>query len=570
MEERQTKQLAAQGIDVGDVAKRAAAHNTSLKNVANYYEPTWRDIRDHLGPRTARFEGEQPNQHDRQDNKIIDSKPRMAVRTLPAGMQSGVTSPMRPWFRLSLADRDLAEFRTVKQWLSVTEGVLRETFARSNIYDALQVGYGSLGLYGTAAIGIRAHPERVIHAVNFPTGTYRLGTDEFNNVNACYRDVFMTTEQMMSMFGKNVPDNIRLEYDNGNYYTMHCVLQCIKKNPYYIRGHKLAIHKRYANIFLFNGDQGGSVLSYGGSDFFPVLAPRWDILGDDTYGMGCGELALGDAKQVQLLERKKLLGIDRNADPHMVADASLRNARSNNLPGRTTYVSGLITGKDGYKPSYVPNPYINEFREEIMRVEANIEEAFYKNLFLMVTEIGDQPNITATQINQMREEKLMMLGPVLGRINTEQNDALIDITFDELYRRGRIPPPPEEISEMPLKVEYISILAQAQKAIGLGNIERFCINFVGGLAQASGDPTVWDNVNLDETIQEYADGSGTPPSIINDPESVQAKRQQRAQQQQMEQGMAMADMGADIAQKASSIDPNGAGRLLEAMQVVGG
>ncbi len=110
-----------------------------------------------------------------------------------------------------------------------------------------------------------------------------------------------------------------------------------------------------------------------------------------------------------------------------------------------------------------------------------IDEAFYKNLFLMIAEVGDQPNITATQINTMREEKMLMLGPVLERLNDELLDPLIDRVFNIMLKRGMLPPPPKEIQGMPLRVEYISVLAQAQKAMGIGNIERF-VGFVGNLA----------------------------------------------------------------------------------------
>jgi hypothetical protein len=282
----------------------------------------------------------------------------------------------------------------------------------------------------------------------------------------------------------------------------------------------------------------------------PALTARWDIVGDDAWGIGCGEVALGDSKQLQLIEKRKLQGISKNVRPNMLADSSLRNQRIDNSDGGTTYVNGLITGNPGYRPAYQVNPYVNELREEISTIMARVDEAFYKNLFLLVTQFADQPNITATAINTMREEKLLMLGPVLERLNDELLDPLIDRTFNMMYRRGMLPPAPPEIQGMPLRVEYISVLAQAQKAMGIGNIERF-IGFVGNLAAVTGDQSVWDRVSKDEAIEQYADGTAVPPKMVVGDDIVEGIRADRAKQQQAAQAMQMAAGGAQAAKTLS-------------------
>jgi len=290
------------------------------------------------------------------------------------------------------------------------------------------------------------------------------------------------------------------------------------------------------------------------------MAPRWDVLGEDVYGYGCGEIALGSAKALQLMEKRKLQGIDKNVNPPMVGDASLRNQRTTILPGETTYVSGLITGKQGFTPAYQVNPYLAELKEEIQRVEMMIDEAFYKNLFLMIAEVGDQPNITATQINTMREEKMLMLGPVLERLNDELLDPLIDRVFNIMLKRGMLPPPPKEIQGMPLRVEYISVLAQAQKAMGIGNIERF-VGFVGNLAalqaQAGKAPTAFDKLDFDQTIDEYADGVSVPPTIVRSDDVVAEMRQAEQQQMQQAQQLQIAQQGAQAAKDLSQADTSG-------------
>ena len=123
-----------------EVTKRYKSRRQALINEFASYEPIHRDIRDFIGPRTARFRGEPVNRGDRQDEKIINSTPRYALRTLTGGMQSGITSPLRPWFKLASPDPELNEFEPVKFWLSDVERRMREVFSKSNFYNTLKIG----------------------------------------------------------------------------------------------------------------------------------------------------------------------------------------------------------------------------------------------------------------------------------------------------------------------------------------------------------------------------------------------------------------------------------------------
>lgn len=562
--------------------------DASLTQLLNEYTPLWMDIRNFLAPRTARFPGEQNNSGRRQDLNILNTRPRDAVRVLASGLQSGVTSPMRPWFKLGTPDPDLAEYGPVKEWLYIVERILRDIMLRSNVYDRLKASYATLGCYGTSAVALLEDTKSVVRAYDFPMGTFKLATDETLRVNTCYRNTNLTAEQMISKFGKGLDPQAKYEsakailpmavmsaYDQGNYDQLFPMVQIIEPNRQHRPGSELSKFKPYASVWFdpCKGKEG--IYGINGYDDFIVMAPRWDVLGEDTYGYGCGELALGDSKQGQLMEKRKLQGIDKNTHPPMIADASMRNQRSSIMPGETTYVNGLITGKPGFMPAYQVNPYINELREEITNVFDRVDIGFFKPLFLMVAEIGDQPNITATQINALREEKLMMLGPVLERLNDELLDPMIDRVFNLAFKAGLIPPAPAELEGQPLRIEYISVLAQAQKALGIGNIERF-VGFVERLGvmqiNAQQAPTALDKIDIDQTIDEYADGVNAPPTIINSDDEVGAVRQQRAADQQQMQAMQMAQQGAEIAQTLSQTDTGGDNALAQmnqAMQIAG-
>lgn len=532
------------------------ARNVALTNEFTAYEAIYKDIRDYLAPRTARFPGELTNDPTRQDGKIIHSGPRFAVRTLASGMQSGVTSPMRPWFKLGLPDPELEKFQPVKEWLYMVEFLIREVLGRSNIYDRLKSLYGTTGTYGTGCFFVDEDDDDIIRGYDFPIGSFRLATGPNNRVNTMFRDVTFTTEQMVQKFGAKAPETCRLAYDRGDYYSRYSVVHIVEPNYQYTEGSALSERKKFASVW-FDPTRSAeeSILKYSGYDYNPMMGVRWDLLGEDTYGIGCGEIALGDNKQLQLMEKRKLQGIDKNVTPPMVADASLRNQRTSMLPGDTTYVNGLIaTGNQGYRPAYQVNPYINELREEIQAVSMRIDEAFHKNLFQTIIDLGDQPNITATQINALREEKLLMLGPVLERLNDELLGPLIDTVFYKLQVAGMLPPPPEEIQGMPLRIEYISVLAQAQKAMGIGNIERY-IGFVMNVSQL--DPTARHKLNTLEAVDAYADAIAVPPKLVNPNDYVAQMAQAEQQQAQMANAAAMAEPVSNAAKNISQAAQTG-------------
>lgn len=561
--------------NIDDFIKERKARDAELISTQSTAEPIWRDVRSYLHPRSARFRGEQVNDGTRQDGAIINTSPRYAVRTLPSGMQSGITSPMRPWFKLGLPDRDMEDHQEYRIWLDLVAQRMRQTLQRSNIYDRLKSNYGILGSYGTSCLWVDEDVEDVVRGYDILMGSFRLYTDDTGRVVGLHRDVKMTTLHIIKKFkaGGKVPVRVQEAFDRGDYNQYFHVLHIVEPNPDYNPNSFLPHKKKYMSIWMDMERAGEeSILKLSGYTDIPFFAPRWDVEGENVYGTGCGELAIGDAKQLQLLEKRKLQGVDKNVRPPMLADASLRNHRTSTLPGDTTYVNNLINGNPGYRPAYQINPNLNELRVEIEAVENRIDEAYYKNLFLIITDMADQPNITATQINAMREEKLLMLGPVLERLNDELLDPLIDRVFSVMFKRGLIPPPPQELEGVPLRVEYVSVLAQAQKAMGLGNIERF-IGFTGQTAQLQGAtgeyPEVLDKVNFDEVLEAYADNTAVPPQFMFDQATTQLKREGRAQAAQQQNAVQQAATAASVAKDLAGTPMGDSNALQQTLEATG-
>ena len=172
--------------------------------------------------------------------------------------------------------------------------------------------------------------------------------------------------------------------------------------------------------------------------------------------------------------------------------------------------------------------------------------------------------MTAREVVERHEEKMLALGPVLERLEWELLTPAIERIYTIMEDAGKIPEPPEEIQGQELKIEYVSILAQAQRMMGLKSVEQL-VSFAGSLAAVS--PEVMDVIDMDTAVREYGDMVGSPQKILRGEKDVQALRAQRAQrtmQMQQEQQEAAAvqtlSQGAQGAKTLSEIDP-GSGAL---------
>tara|TARA_R110002050_G_scaffold247646_1_gene385409 strand:- start:782 stop:1459 length:678 start_codon:yes stop_codon:yes gene_type:complete len=217
----------------------------------------------------------------------------------------------------------------------------------------------------------------------------------------------------------------------------------------------------------------------------------------------------------------------------------------------------------GFRPTYEVNPRLGELQQDIAETQYRIQQGFYADLFQMMTQ-SDRRQITAREIDERHEEKLLMLGPVLERLHTELLNPLIDRTFNIMARNDLLPPAPEELGGVTLKVEYISVMAQAQKAIGTGAIERLA-GFVGNMAATK--PDVLDKFDADQSVDEYAEMLGVPPKIVVPDDVVQQMRQARQEQMEQQQMMEQASMGAQAAKVMSDADTGGENILTD---IIGG
>ena len=541
---------------------------TMLKNERSSWMSHWKDISDVLMPRSGRFFIQDRNKGQKRHNAIYDNTGSRSLKILQAGMMSGMTSPARPWFRLATEDRDLMKYGPVKVWLNECTETMRRIFAKSNTYRALHSIYGELGAFGTAASIVVPDYNSVIRHTVLTAGEYAVATNWKGEVVTPYREFQKQVGQLVAEFGyKNCSLTVQSLYQNGSLDQWITVVHLIEprtdRDIRMVDAKNMAWQSVYFEL-LGNHDH---VLRESGFKRFPGLCPRWEVTGGDIYGSSPGQECLGDLRQLQHEQLRKAQGIDYKIKPPLQVPSSLKNKDIERLPDGITYVDQ--TGPhNSVRTLYDVQIDLRELREDIMDVRERIRASFYADLFLMLAN-SSNPNMTATEVAERHEEKLLMLGPVLERLQNELLDPQIEITFDQMMLSGIVPPPPAELEGHDINVELVGILAQAQRAIGVNSVDRF-VSHIGNLAALKQDQSVWDNYDSDKDIAIYGDMLGVSPELLAPDEKRDAIRDARAKQIAEQQKAAAANQAADTAQKMASAKTNEPNALTDATALFSG
>lgn len=517
---------------------------SALQSERSSFIPHYRDLSEYILPRQSRFFASDRNKGNRRSEKINDNTATLAVRNLSSGMMGGLTSPSRPWFQLRTPDPATNEVQAVKVWLKTTRDRMAEVFLSSNLYTTLPMVYSDLAVFGTSAFAVLEDDQDVIRCFHFPVGSYMLGASHRGSVDTLYRQFQMTVSQMVGQFGlENCSESVQDMYKRGQMDQWIDVLHVVEPNMDYDPKRLQSKYKAWSSTYLETGrNAGDKFLSEAGFDDFVVMAPRWQLTGEDIYGHSPAMDALGDIKALQLEQKRKMEAIAKQVNPPMTAPQTMRNAAASVLPGAITYVPDGAQG-DAFRPAYQVNLQLQHLLLDIQENQRRIKEALFENLFLMLANI-QHGQMTAQEVAERQQEKLQMLGPVLERLNDELFDPLIDRVFNVMMKRNLLPPPPAELHGVDLNVEYVSIMSQAAKLSGIAAVQQL-VQFVGNLGGAY--PDVLDKLESDKSVDVMASMLGAPPELVRDDRSVAQRRQARQQQENQQRMMAMAQQGADTA-----------------------
>jgi len=531
-------------------AKREAALQRwaqLTQNRASWLEH-WKELGRYMLPRSGRFddptEANAPNAGGKKQQHILDNTAQRSVNIATAGLLTGASSPARPWFKLKTPYDDLNLREPVRRWLSEVEKRMRDVFARSNTYRAIRQMDQELLTFGTSGSICLPDFERVLHDHPLTIGEYAIDVNEKGFVDTVYRKFGLRVGQVVQRFGyQNCSQHVRNMYDRKSLDQFVPVLHVVEprreRNPLRVDNKNMPWTSNYFEC----GAQDNEQLRESGYDLFPATIPRWETRGDNVYGDSPGMMTLGDVKQLQVQQLRKSQAIDFMALPPLQIPG---RQKVDLTPGAQNYFDTTGPGNQVQNLMNV-NMDLQHLLADIQDVRMRIQNAFFVDMFLLIANDSRAQPATAREIAERHEEKLLMLGPVLESLHDEMLAPRVELAFAYMLRADLIPTPPSELQGVALNVQFISLLAQAQRLVGVNSIDRL----LGTVAtMAAVKPEIVDKIDSDNVVDIYADLLGADPKAVVANEKVALIRDQRAREQQK---MAAAQLAPGIAGAARDV-----------------
>ena len=278
--------------------------------------------------------------------------------------------------------------------------------------------------------------------------------------------------------------------------------------------------------------ESGHIISIGGFKESPYVIPRYLKASTEQYGRSPGMNCLPDVKVLNKMVENSLKAAAKQIDPPLLIpdDGMLAPVRMS--PGSINYYrSG---SRDRIEPLN-----INANNATTLNAENQRRDAIVKMFHVDQLVISENRNMTATEVLQRQEEKMRILGPVLGRLQSELLSPLIIRIFNIMLRKGLFQPAPDILQSQELNIEYVSPMALAQRSQELQSIMRG-LELFGSLGQTM---PVMDYIDENGFIKQIIDILGLPAKMIKSDAQVQQIREERAaeQQQQMEMQQQLAE-----------------------------
>jgi hypothetical protein len=554
---------------MADLTPRDRLHSRwdALKTERSSWMSHYKELSDVLLPRSGRFFVQDRNDGKKRHTNILDNTGTHSLRVLAAGMLAGMTSPARPWFRLATPDDALNKSPAVKLWLSQVSRLMLDIFAKSNTYRALHTGYEELGAFGTMSSILMPDHTNVIHHYPLTTGEYCLAQNWKGEVCTLYREFQKTVGELVTEFGKEKCSlAVQNLWDRGSLDQWVTIIHAIEPRTDRDDTKRDNLNMAWKSVYFEQSQSDkGKYLSESGFQSFPALAARWATIGGDVYGSSPGMDALGDMRQLQHQQMRKAQAIDYMTKPPTQAPASMKGRDVDLLPGGISFVD-MNGPSAGIKTAFEVRIDLSHLLADIQDVRERVRGAFSADLFLMLAS-NTNTTMTATEVAERHEEKLLMLGPVLERLHSELLSPLIETTFDQMITANIVPQAPPEMHGMQLNVQFVSMLAQAQRAIQTNSIDRF----VGNLGQvASFKPDVLDKLDTDAWADKYSDLLGVDPEFLVANDKVAIIREARAKAQAQAQQIAQAEQAAKAAQSLGTIQTPSGNAATDIMQAYTG
>lgn len=524
-----------------------------MKQDHRLWEGLWQDIADYILPRRSQFTTTR-TPGGKQTERLFDSTALDAHERLASTLNGTLTSRAAKWFSLKMRDEKYDDNPDVATWLEDCAKRMFRAFNQSNFAQEVSEVYADQTGFGTSALFLEERNPTKKDFGGFVFWALALSDicideDSEGRVNTVFRDFEMSANAAVEKWGiSNLGEKLVKAFNDGKgdqtFHFLHVVMPRMigaSKDPVFGTP---ATKLPWASAYV--GKEDKNLITESGFHEFPIMVPRWAKTPGEKYGRGPGHLALPDVKTLNKVKELGLKTWAKTLDMPTMSedDGVVGNIR--NHPGGNTIVRNTDRS---LKPLFPPGTFREAIGNDQLKsqdLQASIRRYFYADQM----ELPVGPAMTAFEVAKRFELLQRLLGPTMGRQESELLNPLIERAFGIMYRHGALPQAPQILQQAgaDIDVAYEGPLAKSQRLSEVEGIERLQA-LVVNIAQL--DPSVIDNINYDETIHLAADVVGVPPKLLRSPEDVQQMRDDRAKQQAQQQQLATASTMAQAAGKAA-------------------
>ena len=479
--------------------------------------------------------------------EVYDSTGIHALQILSASLHGSLTSPSTKWFGLRFRQDELNENKDAKNWLEkCSKGIFQE-FGKCNFSTEVAECYQDLVGFGTSCLQFDVKTkESNFDGFNFKAchlAEVVISESEEGKVDTVFRKLKLTARQAYQKFGKDCGDKAMkaLEKDPDQMFEY---VQAVF--PREIKGEPAMVappHQRpWACYFISVIDK--KICKESGYYELPFMVPRWAKTTGDMYGFGPGCIARADVKTLNSARKLAMRAWEKSIDPPLKAMQNGILGKIDMRPSTVTYVRDM----QNLEPIVNATNW-NADQLMLSDVRGSVRRIFFSDQL----ELNEGPQMTATEVQVRYELMQRLLGPTLGRLQSEFLNPIVERAFYSMLRGNALPPMPEVLQEVggDLDIEYVGPLARSQKMDEVTSIQR-AIDGIMQLAQVN--PEVLDIVDVDKAGRTISDRLGAPADILRGAEQVGEIRQSRQQQQQAQAEMDQGQQELEGATQAAQLE----------------
>jgi hypothetical protein len=559
---------------MSDLGKRICERYETLLGLRRPWETLWQDIGTYVMPRRAPgMNGTVAYPTTSDASAQFDSTAVRANMTLANGQLAWMSPMESAWF--SHEPPDGVEDDEAKRWLAKVATVNRQKLAGSNFYTSVHEFYLDRGAFGTACLYLemttKRNGKRKLNATHWPCGSYVIDEDADGEVDTVIRCFKLTARQAVGKFGEEkVSPAVLKAYQNPKAWNqqfdfLHAIMP--REDAERDKSKRDAQNMPVAAVYVEKNSN--HVCREGGHTEMPVFVSRyleWGTGLGGLYGWSPSFVALPEARQLNFLQMWLDAMAERLSDPPWLAPDELEGEIDANPRGVTYFSKDLAASNALPRPMNADVGNLQALLQRVQERQQSVNDAFHVDLFQMFAQI--QKQMTAREVAERSQEKLIQFSPTFARLTTELFNPLLERLFSVGLREswyGEIPqalivPISETEAEVPFpEIQYSSRIALALRALPtLGYLRT--VDRLGAVSQLA--PDVLDNYDFDAAERTAAMIDGVPYEFlrpIEQRDEIRAARAEaQAQAQQQQQAMMMAEAAAKVGKVPANSPVGGA------------